>query len=437
MMKTDRRAFLAMASALGLGAVAGNARAQEGGRVVIVGGGFGGATCARYLKIWRPQLDVTLVEPQAVYVACPLSNRVLGGTFDLRDLARDYGFLAADYNIRVIRASANGVDPVKRTVALSNGTTVPYDRLVLAPGIDFAAERIGGLRDALASQAVLHAWRGGARQVTELRNRITEMKQGGVVALHVPKAPFRCPPGPYERVSLIAHYLSRNNPKAKLLLFDANPDILAKRDLFMDLWKTRHPGMIEYVPNADLVSVSSTGRRLDFAVGSPVEVDVLNVVPPQRAGDLVRRTGLVPADGNWAPVDFLSYESTLVPGIHVVGDSIQNAPGLPKSGHMANQAGKVCAAAIVARISGQPLPSQPVIANTCYSFVSHTEAMHVAGVFRYDAGKRTMVPEKGAGGLSKAPSPTEAVHAFGWAFNILHDTFGGTFTLQSPSLSAT
>jgi NADPH-dependent 2,4-dienoyl-CoA reductase/sulfur reductase-like enzyme len=435
-MKQDRRAFLALASALGLGAYAGNGRAQEGGRVVVVGGGFGGATCARYLKVWRPQLEVTLVEPQPVYVACPMSNRVLAGTFDLRDITRDYGFLAADYNIRVIRASANSVDPSKRVVALSNGTSVPYDRLVLAPGVDFAPDRIGGLRDALASQAVLHAWRGGARQVTELRNRIAEMKQGGVVALHVPKAPFRCPPGPYERVSLIAHYLSRNNPTAKLLLFDANPDILAKRDLFMNLWKGRYPNIVEYVPNADLTAVSNGGRRLEFAVGSPVNADVVNVVPPQRAAELVRRVGLVPADGNWAPVDFLSYESTVIPGIHVIGDSIQNAPGLPKSGHMANQAGKVCAAAIAARFAGQPPPQQPVIANTCYSFVSNTEAMHVAGVFRYDGGKRTMVPVQGAGGLSKAPSATEAVHAFGWAFNILHDTFGGTVTLQAPTTSA-
>jgi len=435
-MKQDRRAFLSLASALGLGAFASSGRAQEGGRVVVVGGGFGGATCARYLKIWRPQLEVTLVEPQPVYVACPMSNRVLAGTFDLRDITRDYGFLATDYNVRVIRASATSVDPSKRVVALSTGTSVPYDRLVLAPGIDFAPDRIAGLREAIAAQTVLHAWRGGARQVTDLRNRIADLKQGGVVALHVPRAPFRCPPGPYERVSLIAHYLSRNNPKAKLLLFDANPDILAKRDLFMNLWKGRYPNIVEYVPNADLTAVSNGGRRMEFAVGSPVNADVVNVIPPQRAGDLVRRAGLVPADGNWAPVDFLSYESTLIPGIHVIGDSIQNAPGLPKSGHMANQAGKVCAAAIAARAAGQPLPQQPVIANTCYSFVSNTEAMHVAGVFRYDGGKRTMVPVQGAGGLSKAPSPSEAVHAFGWAFNILHDTFGGTFTLQAPTTTS-
>jgi len=399
-MKQDRRAFLSLASALGLGAFASSGRAQEGGRVVVVGGGFGGATCARYLKIWRPQLEVTLVEPQPVYVACPMSNRVLAGTFDLRDITRDYGFLAADYNVRVIRASATSVDPSKRVVALSTGTSVPYDRLVLAPGIDFAPDRIAGLREAIAAQTVLHAWRGGARQVTDLRNRIADLKQGGVVALHVP------------------------------------PDILAKRDLFMNLWKGRYPNIVEYVPNADLTAVSNGGRRMEFAVGSPVNADVVNVIPPQRAGDLVRRAGLVPADGNWAPVDFLSYESTLIPGIHVIGDSIQNAPGLPKSGHMANQAGKVCAAAIAARAAGQPLPQQPVIANTCYSFVSNTEAMHVAGVFRYDGGKRTMVPVQGAGGLSKAPSPSEAVHAFGWAFNILHDTFGGTFTLQAPTTTS-
>ena len=400
-------------------------------RVVVVGGGFAGATCARYLRLWEPRIEVTLVEPQAVYVACPLSNRVLGGTFDLHHLARDYGALQSDYGVRVLRASATAIDPSKRTVT-AGGQSLPYDRLVLAPGIEFADERVPGLSAALDTGAVLHAWRGGARQISQLRNRIADMKPGGVIALHIPKAPFRCPPGPYERVSLIAHYLASNNPKAKLRVFDSNPDILAKRDLFMGLWKSRYPSIVEYVPNAELNAVTNAGRRLDLAVHGGADADVMNVIPPQRAPALLRRAGLAAASG-WCPVDFRSYESLLVPDVHVLGDAIASAPGLPKSGHMANQGGKVCAAAIIALSRGQPVPAEPVIANTCYSFVSSTEAMHVAGVYRYDAAQRTMVVVKGAGGLSKSASAVEAVHAFGWAFNILHDTFGSKLTLQNAT----
>lgn len=430
-MNVSRRQLLAAGAALaGAPALVG---AQNTLRVVIVGGGFGGATCARYLKLWAPQLDVTLVEPQAVYVACPLSNRILAGTFDLRELARDYGYLAADYKVKVVRASVTAIDAQKRSVALSVGGSLPYDRLVVSPGVEFAEERIAGLAAALESGNVLHAWRGGSRQISQLRNRIADLRPGGVVAMHIPKAPFRCPPGPYERVSLIAHYLSRNNPKAKLLVFDANPDILAKRDLFMGVWKERHAGLIEYNPNADLNGVGDNGRRLDFQLQGRVQADIVNVIPPQRAPALLRRAGLAAAGADWCPVDFRSYESTLVPGIHVLGDALASAPGLPKSGHMANQSGKVCAAAIVAAATGAPAPTEPVIANTCYSFVNSNEAMHVAGVYRYDANQRTMVVVKGAGGLSKAASSTEAVHAIGWAFNILHDTFGGTFTLQTPT----
>jgi NADPH-dependent 2,4-dienoyl-CoA reductase/sulfur reductase-like enzyme len=430
-----RRRFVGAAAALGAAAISAPriARAQSAAlRVVVVGGGFGGATCARYLRVWEPRIEVTLVEPQQVYVACPLSNRVLGGTFDLHHLARDYGALASDFGVRVVRASATAIDPARRTLSLSGGQSLPYDRLVVSPGVEFAEEAIPGLAPALASGSVLHAWRGGARQITQLRNRIADMRSGGVVALHVPKAPFRCPPGPYERVSLIAHYLSTNNPKAKLLVFDSNPDILAKRDLFMSLWKSRYGSIVEYVPNAELSAVADGGRRIDLQMQGGISADVINVIPPQRAPALLRRAGLAAASG-WCPVEFRSYESTLVPGVHVLGDAIASAPGLPKSGHMANQGGKVCAAAIVAIARGQPIPAEPVIANTCYSFVNASEAMHVAGVYRYDADKRTMIVVKGAGGLSKAPSSVEAVHAIGWAFNILHDTFGSRMTLQQAN----
>ncbi|GAB4483878.1 MAG: NAD(P)/FAD-dependent oxidoreductase [Burkholderiaceae bacterium] len=421
---TRRRLLAATAAKI----VAPTVRAQPAKlRVVVVGGGFGGATCARYVARWGgTSVQVTLVEPKSVYYPCPLSNRVLAGTFHLGDLARDYGALAND-GIRVVRATATSIDTARRAVALSGGESLAYDRLVLALGIEFDAQRIDGLAQALATERVLHAWQGGQQQVWDLRRRLDALRAGGVVAIVIPKVPFRCPPGPYERTSLIAGYLARNNPKAKLLVFDANPDIVAKRDLFQQVWKTRFATLVQYEPNAELDAVTG-GNELRFRDHGTVRADVVNVIPPQRAPALARTAGL--ADGHWCAVDFRSYESTRVAHVHVVGDSIASAPGLPKSAHMANQTGKVCAAAIASIAAGEPVPAEPVIANTCYSFVSPTEAMHVAGVYRYDASKATMVPVAGAGGLSKAPSAAEGVHTIGWAHNILYDTFGSTFSLE-------
>jgi len=432
-MNRARRAVLAAGAALCAPAVWGQRRAAE--RVVVVGGGFAGATCARYLKKWAPALDVTLIETVAFYVACPMSNRMLASGFELRSLARTHEALASDYGVRLVRGTVARIDHDKRQVLLAGGGAVGYERLVVAPGIDFAAESIAGLAPALDSGRVLHAWRSGGLQITKLRDRLAEMRPGGTVVVHVPRAPFRCPPGPYERVSLIAHYLSRNNPKGKILLFDSNPDILAKRELFVTLWRERYPGMVTYEPNAELTAVAADRLALDFAAQGKVSADLVNVIPPQRAPALLRNAGLVPAKSNWAPVDFLSYESTAVPGIHVLGDSIASAPGLPKSAHMANQSGKVCAAAIAARSLGLPPPAEPVIANTCYSFVGADQAMHVAGVYRYDAGKRTMAPVAGAGGLSKAPNAVEALHAIGWVYNILYDSFGSSYTIETPTFT--
>lgn len=427
-MNSTRRRFVVGGAAAALVGPA-VVRGQPVFRIVIVGGGFAGATCARYLKLWAPRASITLVEPQQLYYACPMSNRILAGGFDLRELARDYLALA-EQKIAVVSATVTGIDAARRTVTLSTGTTLNWDRLVLAPGIEFADERVPGLGAAIANGNVLHAWRGGAPQITQLRERIADMRAGGVVALHIPKAPFRCPPGPYERASLIAHYLSRNNPKAKLLVFDSNPDILAKRELFRAWWKDRHPSLIEYVPNAELTAIADAGRTLQFRMQGSVQADVVNVVPPQRAPALLKRAGLVSADADWCPVDFRTYESTLVRGIHVIGDAIASAPGMPKSGHMANQTGKICAAAIAAAANGTAAVAEPVIANTCYSFVNTHEAIHVAGVYRYDSTARTMTLVKGTGGTSKAPNSTEALHAMAWVLNILHDTFGSNYALR-------
>lgn len=421
----QRRQFLRHSAALAaLAAVPAAARAQvgRGARVVVVGGGFAGAACARYLRLWAPGASVTLVEAAREFVSCPMSNRVIGGTMSIRDLTRRYDSLASRHGVRVINDTVTAIDPATRQITLAGGSALPYDRLVIAPGIAFDYAALPGLNSAAAQERVLHAWKAGS-QTHELRRRIGAMPQGGVFAMHIPKAPLRCPPGPYERACLVASALRRSNPTAKVLVFDANPGILAKRELFADAFANRYKGMIEYVPNAGFEAIDAASGELSFDVHGKVRADVWNVIPSQRAGELALQAGLGGGQG-WCEVDFLSYESRLVPAVHVIGDAIASAPGTPKSAHMANQQAKVCAAAIAAHFAGRAVNPEPIIANTCYSFVSDKEAIHIAGVYRYDDGQRTMVAVPGAGGLSARASGEEAFMAVAWSFNILNDTLG-------------
>lgn len=421
----QRRQFLRHSAALAaLAAVPAAASAQvgRGARVVVVGGGFAGAACARYLRLWAPGASVTLVEAAREFVSCPMSNRVIGGTMSIRDLTRRYDSLASRHGVRVINDTVTAIDPATRQITLAGGSALPYDRLVIAPGIAFDYAALPGLNSAAAQERVPHAWKAGP-QTHELRRRIGAMPQGGVFAMHIPKAPLRCPPGPYERACLVASALRRSNPTAKVLVFDANPGILAKRELFADAFANRYKGMIEYVPNAGFEAIDAASGELSFDVHGKVRADVWNVIPPQRAGELALQAGLGGGQG-WCEVDFLSYESRLVPAVHVIGDAIASAPGTPKSAHMANQQAKVCAAAIAAHFAGRALNPEPIIANTCYSFVSDKEAIHIAGVYRYDDGQRTMVAVPGAGGLSARASGEEAFMAVAWSFNILNDTLG-------------
>jgi NADPH-dependent 2,4-dienoyl-CoA reductase/sulfur reductase-like enzyme len=394
--------------------------AQTPQQVVVVGGGFGGATAAKYLKRFNPALSVTLVEPLAQFVSCPLSNRVIYGGMQLSQISHSYEAYVNRHGLRWVRAAAEGIDPQRREVR-AGGQTLRYDRLVLSPGVDYVYEQIEGLQGAAEQALVPHAWKAGP-QTQQLRNLLRAMPDGGTVAMHIPKAPYRCPPGPYERASLIAHYLKTSKPRSKLMVFDANPEIQAKKGLFETVWRERYAAQLSYEPNAELERVDAAGGSLHFALQGVHKADVMNVIPPQRAGRVARSAGLANVGQRWCGVDFLSYESTAVPGVHVLGDSVAGAPGMPKSGHMANQHGKVCAGAIAALSLGQPVPDQPIIANTCYSFISHNEAIHVAAVYRYDATKRLMVPAPGAGGLSDAPSAAEGIYAMGWATNIISDT---------------
>jgi sulfide dehydrogenase [flavocytochrome c] flavoprotein chain len=425
-MNRNRRSFIrALSASALLTAAAGCAGAGRSsapvGRVVVIGGGFGGATAARYIRMWSPDILVTLVEPNTKFVSCPLSNRVLAGTWELSDLTSGYDGLE-QRGVRVVHQLAVDVDPVGQTVTLGDGENLEYDRLIVAPGIELLYDDIPGMRDPASRERIPHAWKAGA-QTALLRKQLEDMPDGGVCAITVPRSPYRCPPGPYERACQIAHYFRTNKPRSKVLILDANEDIQSKRKLFRAAWEQRYPGIVEYRGNNALVDVDVATRTaiLDF---DDVQADVLNVVPPQRAGRIAKDTGLITANGKWCEVDFLSYESIAVPNVHVLGDSVMAAPRMPKSGHMANQHGKVCAAAVIALLHGDQPESDPLISNTCYSFVSDGDAIHVASVHEYDREQRTMVPVKGAGGLSEAANEAEGLFAESWGRNIWQDVLG-------------
>ena len=421
-MSLSRRQFLKRASLLAAGAAAtgGRLRALAAApRVGVIGGGFGGATAAKYIRVWAPDVQVTLVERNSEFISCPLSNRVLAGQLDLVDLTRGYGALPGRYCVDLVHDEAVAIDPEKQQVALASGDLLPYDRLIVSPGVDLLYDEIPGLRDPESRERVLHAWKAGLQTVA-LRRQLESMRDGGVYALSIPKAPYRCPPGPYERASQVAWYFKTQKPKAKVLILDANEKVQSKEALFTKVWKEWYPDIVEYRPNSKLVDVEgkTLTAKLEF---EDVKADVLNVVPPQRAAKIVADAGLITANNKWVGVDFLSYESVAKKNIHVLGDAILAAPAMPKSGHMANQQAKVAAAAVIALLRGEAPNPSPIINNTCYSFVSDKQVIHVASVHRYDPEKKTMIVAQGASGVSTGPSELEGAYAESWGKNIWAD----------------
>jgi len=387
------------------------------GRVVVVGGGYGGATAAHYLRLWGGAIDVTLVERDAMFVSCPLSNLVIGGHQQMADITRPYGALEA-LGVKRIQAEVAASDAARKQVRLADGRTLPYDRAVIAPGVDFVPGEVEGLAGAAAQQSILHAWKAGP-QTLALRRQLQDMPDGGVFALTIPPMPYRCPPGPYERACLVAGYFKQSKPKSKVLLLDANPEIQSKKVLFERAFAEHYQGLIEYRPNNELKQVDAATRTAKFDFDD-VKADVLNVVPPQRAAELVRSAGLVNINNRWVGVHWLTMESTAAPGIHVIGDAVFGAPLMPKSGHLANQHAKVAAAAIIQLLKGEPINPTPVMANTCYSFVTVSEAIHVCSVHQYDVAEKTFKVMPG-GGLSSAANALEGRYAFSWAQNMWAD----------------
>jgi NADPH-dependent 2,4-dienoyl-CoA reductase/sulfur reductase-like enzyme len=391
-------------------------------RVVVVGGGYGGATAARYLKRWGAEgIDVTLVEASDAFVSCPLSNLVLAGSRGIGDITVAYDALARE-GVRIVHDTATAVDAQRRTVRLARGDMLRWDRVVLSPGIDFFFDRIEGLGAADARARVLHAYKAGPQTVA-LRNQLEAMRDGGVFAIAIPRAPYRCPPAPYERACQVAWYFRRAKPRSKVLVFDANDEVQSKKALFTRAWTELYGGMVEYRPGTVLTGVDAGTMTARFEFADDERVDILNAIPPHGAATIAHEAGAVTANGQWCEVDFRSFESVKVPGLHVLGDAIQVAPLMPKSGHMANQHGKLAAAAILASLQGRAF-APPPINNTCYSFLTDREAVHVASVHRYDSAAGTYVTVPGAGGLSESMSVAEGDYGFAWARNIWADMLG-------------
>ena len=421
----QRRRWLQTAGSLGLlslgGCASGTGALPAKARVLVVGGGYGGATAAKYLRLFSDQkLDVVLVEPNAAFVSCPMSNLVLGGSKTLADMTVPYASLARSHGVRVVKDMVASIDPVKKVAVLASGPSIAYDKLVLSPGVELMWDSIAGSRAANSEGRILQAWKAGPETVA-LRRQLEAMPDGGVYAITVPLAPYRCPPGPYERACQVASYFKVAKPKSKVLILDANPDVTSKGALFKKVWADQYPGMVEFRGQHNATAVDARTNTVKFEIQDDVKADVLNVLPTMRAGAIAVQTGLANANARWCNVHYLTFESTAAKDIHVLGDSIQIAPGMPKSGHMANSHAKVAAAAIVAEFAGWEVDPAPMLTNTCYSFTDAKNVVHVASVHEYVAAEKTFKTVAGSGGVSPGPTELEGTYAWNWARTIWAD----------------
>jgi sulfide dehydrogenase [flavocytochrome c] flavoprotein chain len=386
-------------------------------RVVVIGGGFAGSIAARTLRASDPSIEVVLVERDRIFTACPTSNLVIGGSRKIEQNQISLERLQSVHGVKLVYGEVTAVDAGSKTIVLANGT-LSYDKLVVAPGIDFRFADIAGYNPETTPQQLPHAWKAGA-QTTLLRRQLEAMPDGGTVLMSIPEAPFRAPPGPYERICQIAWYLKRNKPKSRIVVLDANNDILAKGALFRAVWEKDYAGLIDYRSKQKVIRVSPEQLTLHTA-GESFKGHVVNLIPPQQAGQIAHLAGLVGDDKRWCPVNQTTYESTLVKDIHVVGDACI-AGAMMKTGYSANTQAKVCALNLVASMNGKKL-WEPTLANAIYSFTSDKEAASLVSVYRVVDGKTVATP--GAGGVSAAPSEAEAAYGLAWISNILAEMAG-------------
>jgi sulfide dehydrogenase [flavocytochrome c] flavoprotein chain len=427
----QRRQILQSAAAFGLLALTGCATTSSipsKAKVVVIGGGFGGATAAKYVRLLSQyKIDVVLIEPNALFVSCPVSNMVLGGYKQMADITSSYAQLSKNHGITIVQDMVGSIDATKKTVTLARGGSIAYDKLVVSPGIDLMMGSIDGLAAANANGQILHAWKAGSETLA-LRKQLEAMPDGGIFAITIPVAPYRCPPGPYERASQVASYFKVAKPKSKILILDGNPDVTSKGPLFKKVWASQYAGMIEYRGDHKVSAVDAKTGTIKLEIQDDVKANVINALPNMRAGLIAMQSGLNNmANGRWCGVNYQTFESTAAKDVHVLGDSIQIAPGMPKSGHMANAQAKVAAAAIVAQLNGWEVNTAPMLTNTCYSMVDAKNCIHVASVHEYVAAEKTFKTVAGSGGVSSLdlkPEITtlEAAYAESWAQNIWADT---------------
>lgn len=384
------------------------------GSVVVIGSGYAGLAAAKYIRMWSAgQIEVVVIEKSSQFVSCPLSNLVLGGSKTIHDLTFAYDLVQKNHGITWLTDEVAAIDTTTKKVMMKRGE-ISYDRLIVAPGVDMIYETLPNLE--AAQSEIPHAWKAGW-QTVNLRKQLEAMPDGGVFVMNVPRAPYRCPPGPYERACQVAHYFKTNKPASKVIVLDANPEITSKKGLFTKVFNETYAGMIDYRANSAIaeIDVNTKTVKTEFET---VKADVLNIIPPQRAGKPAQLAKLNNVENRWCEVNFLTYESSTVANVHVIGDAIDS--NLPKSAHMATNQARICASAIVELMFNRAPDPAPVFANTCYSFVSDKEAMHVATVYRYDATKKIMVAAEG-GGVSAKPSAQEGDYANAWALNIWSD----------------
>ncbi len=423
----QRRSFLQSSAALSLLGLAACATPSVPARakVVVIGGGYGGATAAKYVRLLSDyRIDVVLIEPGEAFVSCPVSNLVLGGSKQMADITMPYAGLSRKHGATVVKDMARGIDATRKTVSLAGGASIAYDKLVVSPGIELLFGSIDGLQAAHAAGQILQAWKAGPETLA-LRRQLEAMPDGGVYAITIPEAPYRCPPGPYERACQVAWYFKNAKPRSKVLILDANPDVTSKGALFKKVWAEQYKGMVEYRGQHRATAVDAKAGLIKFDVQDDVKANVINALPSMRAGAIAVQAGLNnQANNRWCGVNYQSFESTAAKDVFVIGDSIQIAPGMPKSGHMANSHAKVAAAAIVAQLSGWDVNPAPMLTNTCYSFVDDRNVVHVASVHEYVAAEKTFKTVAGSGGLSPGPTELEGIYALNWAHNIWSDMLG-------------
>jgi len=418
MTRVTRREFLAT-SGTGLGLLAagcapalkGDFAPKTGPRVVVIGGGWGGATAAKYVRLADPSVEVVLLEPGRRFVSCPFSNLVLSGVRTIDSLTFGYEGLRK-HGVRVLHETATAIEPDARRVRVGEGY-LQYDRLIVSPGVEFQTEQVEGLAE--AGDQVLHAWKAGPQTVM-LAERLQAMPDGGVFVLTVPPVAYRCPPGPYERVCQVAWYLKNAKPRAKLIVLDANQNIVSKTALFRAAWQA-YPNL-EYRASNKVVKVDPGARQVTTEFGDTVKYDVVNLIPPQRAGTIAVQADLVSADKRWCEVNHVTYESVKHPNVHVIGDSTIGLP-VPKSGNIANAMGKISALAVVRLLNGKE-PQALAPGNTCYSWVNDKEAIAVVNAYKIDGGKVVQIEQK----LTPGQSAQWGQHALGWAASIWNDMLG-------------